>query len=176
MKKEIFKPLTDYEGKYLISSHGRIFNIHTHKFINLHMSNRGYLLACLYDNKTKKSVTVNVHRLVADKFIPNPDNLSDCNHIDEDKTNNNVENLQWVSHKDNCNYGERNRKISSTHKGKPRDGRPPRPVINLDTGEYYESLKEASEKTGVHTGVIFNSCNRTYTRKHKHNWSYVYEK
>ena len=54
------------------------------------------------------------HRLVAEHFIPNPDNLTDVNHIDEDKTNNCVDNLQWLSHKDNVNYGTRNERAKQT--------------------------------------------------------------
>ena len=51
-------------------------------------------------------------------FIPNPLNLPQVNHKDEDKTNNTVWNLEWMSHKDNCNYGTRNKKISEGNKGK----------------------------------------------------------
>ena len=54
------------------------------------------------------------HRLVAEHFISNPNNLSDVNHIDEDKTNNCVDNLQWLSHKDNVNYGTRNERAKQT--------------------------------------------------------------
>lgn len=174
MEKEIFKPLSNYDGRYLISSHGRIFSVKRHKFINSYLSNRGYFVVTLYDKNTKKPTMCNVHRLVAETFIPNPDNLSDCNHINEIKTDNRVENLQWLSHKDNCNYGDRNRKISAMTTGKAH--RHSRPVINEDTGEYYNSILEASISTGIRPGTICDSCNRQYKNKHKHNWKYATEK
>ena len=62
----------------------------------------GYFIVCLYKNKTHKYYLI--HRLVALTFIPNPDNLPCVNHLDEDKTNNRVDNLEWCSHKYNSNY------------------------------------------------------------------------
>lgn len=59
-----------------------------------------------------KAQTRLVHRLVASAFIPNPLNWDDVNHINEIKTDNRVENLEWMSHKDNCNYGSRNEKFT----------------------------------------------------------------
>lgn len=56
-----------------------------------------------------------IHRLVAQAYIPNPDNLSDINHLDEDKSNNSVDNLEWCSHKDNCNHGTRNQRIKENN-------------------------------------------------------------
>ena len=53
----------------------------------------------------KRGKTYWVHRLVAQAFLSNPKNLTDVNHIDEDPSNNRVDNLEWISHKDNCNYG-----------------------------------------------------------------------
>jgi hypothetical protein len=65
-----------------------------------------------------KSTNHKVHRLVAQAFIPNPNNLSDVNHKDENRKNNNVENLEWMSHVDNCNYGTRNER-SKVKRSKP---------------------------------------------------------
>ena len=52
-----------------------------------------------------------MHRLVAEAYIPNPLNLSDVNHKDENPAHNYISNLEWTTHKDNCNYGTRNQKI-----------------------------------------------------------------
>ena len=72
-------------------------------------------------SKEGKFKAFKIHRLVAQVYIPNPDGLSDVNHLDEDKTNNNVNNLCWASHKDNCNYGTRNQRIKENNT-KPNSG------------------------------------------------------
>ena len=74
----------------------------------------GYESISLY--KDYKSKSFKVHRLVAEAFVPNPNNLPFVNHIDEDKVNNMVENLEWCTRQYNNNYGRRNEKISITQK------------------------------------------------------------
>lgn len=63
----------------------------------------GYLIVDLRDGETRKQVKM--HRLVAMAFIPNPDNLATVNHKDENKTNNDISNLEWMSVGDNVRYG-----------------------------------------------------------------------
>ena len=70
---------------------------------------KGYLRTCLCKNSVSKFYLI--HRLVAQTFIPNPNNLLEVNHKDGNKANNNVENLEWCNAKYNCNYGTRNQKL-----------------------------------------------------------------
>jgi len=89
------KPIKDYED-YLISTDGIVTSRDTRiGFINT----LGYPTVCLTKNKTKKFV--NIHRLVAAAFIPNPENKRYVDHIDRDKTNNNVSNLRWCTSSEN---------------------------------------------------------------------------
>ena len=119
MIEEIWRPVVGYEGLYEVSSYGRVRSLdryveysngriclHKGKVLSPVKSNLGYLLVSLYLNKNMKIITV--HKLVAQAFIENPDNLPEINHKDEDKTNNSVDNLEWCTRKYNINYGSRN--------------------------------------------------------------------
>lgn len=105
--EEIWKDIPGYEGLYQVSNKGsvRSLNWGNHGFVrNLYLKkqNRGYRHVELAKNGTKKSFTV--HRLVATAFIPNPNNYKTINHIDEDKTNNSVENLEWCTMSQNMRH------------------------------------------------------------------------
>lgn len=95
--KEIWKDIEGYNGKYQVSSCGRIRNIK--EIMSLTANRGGYLKLKLYDKGKIKYESV--HRLVAKMFIPNPYNLPQVNHIDGNKKNNNIDNLEWIDMKGN---------------------------------------------------------------------------
>ena len=116
-----------YEGLYKVSNLGKILSLdynHTGKpgLMNPAEDTKGYLQVKLWKNGEYK--TCSVHRLVAEAFLENPDNLPEVNHKDEDKTNNFVflnedgsvdkekSNLEWKTHRDNMNHGTRNERIA----------------------------------------------------------------
>lgn len=118
--KEIWKPIKNYEGLYEVSNNGRIRSVDRvvefntaygkqerffkGKIISQHFDGKkNYLFVIL--SKNGKQKMRNVHRIVAENFISNPKNYPEVNHIDENKTNNNVGNLEWCDHKYNNNYG-----------------------------------------------------------------------
>lgn len=111
---EIWKDIVGYENKYQISSFGRLRNIN--KGIKPMVATNGYLVACLWKNNKQKKILL--HRLVAQAFLENPQKYEEVNHIDEDKKNNRVENLEWCSHQYNMNYGKIKEKISKANSGK----------------------------------------------------------
>lgn len=116
---EEWRPIEGYEGLYEVSSYGRVrsldryvrtcyeaYKLQKGKILSPAKDKFGYLKVVL--NCNGKHKTINVHRLVAEAFIPNPDNFPQVNHRDEDKTNNIVDNLEWCDAKYNISYGSRN--------------------------------------------------------------------
>ena len=104
-EQEIWKPVVGFEEKYEVSSLGNIMsnnwnNTGERRPVRTYLNRKtGYMYTLLqYKGKTRPTT---VHRIVAEAFIPNPDNLEQVDHIDNDKTNNNVKNLRWVSRKFN---------------------------------------------------------------------------
>ena len=119
--EEIWKPIPNYEGLYEVSNMGRVKSlgktvlrkgvyVHYHGKIISQNIVKGYMQVML--SKNNKQVNAKVHRLVAIAFIPNDDpvNKTTVNHKNEDKLDNRVENLEWMSIADNTNYGTRNKR------------------------------------------------------------------
>lgn len=109
--EEIWKPVVDCEGLYEVSNQGRLrsaehYSMQNHlipcKILSISHGAWGYTDVSLYKNgeRTHKKM----HRLVAEAFIPNPDNLPEVDHIDMDKDNNCVDNLRWCTHSQNHSY------------------------------------------------------------------------
>lgn len=170
MKEEIWKDIPNFEGTYQVSNLGRIRSLDRiveceHGVVRklsgkiMKLSPGVYLRAHLY--KEGKSYLISVHRLVAEAFIPNPDNLPMVNHKDENKHNNHFENLEWCTRQYNINYGSciekmRLNQINHIKKSKP--------VLQytLD-GKFiaeYPSIKEAKRKTGITAQLISNVCRK----------------
>jgi hypothetical protein len=113
--EEIWKNIEGYENLYQVSNIGRVkslgngsSNNSKERFLKSTKNTCGYLFVILY--KEGKGKSHKVHRLVAQAFLPNHNNLPQVNHKDEDKTNNRVENLEWCDAKYNNNYGSRTEK------------------------------------------------------------------
>ena len=102
------KPIPGFED-YLISKTGEVYSTKTDKFFNPSRTKDGYLKVALRGNG--KSYYFRVHKLVAMTYLDNPSNLTEVNHKDFDRTNNCLENLEWVSHDDNMNYSKVNNRF-----------------------------------------------------------------
>ena len=99
--EEIWKDIEGYEGKYMVSSLGRVRSVRKDVILTPNTNNSGYMMVHLKNDGQRKCKLI--HRLVAEAFIPNPNNKPCCDHINACKTDNRVENIRWVSHKENSN-------------------------------------------------------------------------
>lgn len=115
-REEQWKEIELYDGKYHISNNGDVLNMNNSTLVATCMdaTNR-YLTVSLY--QLGKLKTFRIHRLVGLYFVPNPDNLSDVNHIDGDKLNNNDWNLEWTNPRENACHKSKNSKTSSQYIG-----------------------------------------------------------
>lgn len=111
MEQEIWKDVKGYEGKYQVSNMGRVKSFLGDKpsILIPQKQNAGYLYVLLYNNGFPECKLV--HRLVCEAFLPNPDNLPQVNHKDENKLNNVLSNLHYCSAAFNCNYGSKPHKM-----------------------------------------------------------------
>nr|DAQ29436.1 MAG TPA: homing endonuclease [Caudoviricetes sp.] len=172
---EIWKDIEGYEGLYQVSNLGRVKSfdsidklgrIRKGRVLKGIKDVKGYLLVNLYKNSIV--YTKRLHRLVAETFIPNLENKPQVNHIDENKANNIVSNLEWMTAKENINHGTRNERMSRTQSI---------PIIatNIKTGESQEfyGTAECARQLALHhgniTSVLKGNRNHTdgYTFKYK---------
>lgn len=131
-----------------VSTFGRIRSVKGH-YYKSNRINSGYLQ--VYFRMNGKQINKLVHRLVAETFIPNPDNLLEVNHKDCDKTNNDVSNLEWVTHEENIAY-----RGKCGHTARNNAPKSPVYVINLSNLEvsHFQSQSEASRVLGFSVSSI----------------------
>lgn len=97
------KDVCGYEGLYKVDENGNVFSVRNNKLLKRMMFPSGYEYVHLCNGKGKTKL-FRVHRLVAETFIPNPNNLPEVNHKDGDKLNNNVKNLEWCTNLENMRH------------------------------------------------------------------------
>lgn len=163
------KDIKGYEGLYKISNYGDVWTVGdgNRRARKLKPSvSEGYFTVNLYKNKKAKSFRV--HRLVAEAFIPNIENKRTVNHIDENKLNNYVGNLEWATDKENANHGSRtNRSSVGRYKA----------VLQLSPDEepirIFKSIKHATLETGVPSSLIVRVAKGRRNLTHGYKWRYV---
>ena len=160
MAEEIWKDIAGYEGLYQVSNFGRIKTVphwQTYSDGDRHfykerirvpgVGHTGYLSIRL----GSKGREAGVHRFVAEAFLPRIPGKNDVNHIDGDKSNNMVDNLEWVDRKENMRHC---RDILEKETGKPKV-----PVLCIETGETFESLSEAAALKGINLAHLCQVVN-----------------
>ena len=177
---EEWKDIKGYEGLYKVSNKGRVksverkvwnsgnqsYNTIKERILKPLNNRDGYVKVRLC--KDGKCRTYLIHRLVANAFIPNPNEYKEVNHIDENKTNNSIDNLEWCNGKYNCNHGSRNKRVALSL-SKPILG------ISLDGKSYlyFNSTRDAARLGGFNQGHVAACC-RGELKTHKgYTWMYA---
>lgn len=127
--------------KYLISRCGNVFSEINGIYLNPNFRNK-YLVVSVKQSGRKK--TISIHRIVAETFIPNPENKPCVNHINGVRTDNRVENLEWCTIKENIHHAIKN-KLSSQNS---------RPVLDTSTGITYPSVVKAASVCGISQSTL----------------------
>ena len=183
--KEIWKDIEGYEGYYKISNFGRIRSMDRvtsngrslkGKLAKLQKT-KGYTSLTLHKDSKRKRFLVS--RLVAIHFLENPMNKKEVNHIDENKDNNHVDNLEWCTPKENANHGTRNKRIAEWQKNNPCSMRDSKSVVMLekDSGKVlkvFETINEAYKYLGKNAnGHISYACKGKYKSAYGYKWDYI---
>lgn len=165
----MWKDIKGFNGKYQISDLGQVRNAKGN-ILKGHTNNKGYQMVHLRAKGISKLCSI--HRLVAVHFIPNPDNLPQVNHKDENKLNNAVSNLEWCIQSYNNNYGTRNKRMSNTKRNNTYNMKQ---VICIETEIVYPSTREAERQTGIDNSQISAVCNhkKNYKTAGGYHWEYI---
>lgn len=186
---EIWKDIIGYEGAYQVSNFGRVKSLSRNTFdgrkvngkiMTLCEDSDGYLLAHL--RKENISFNAKVHRLVALAFINNKYGKPEVNHIDGDKRNNHIDNLEWVTCSENLKHSFRvlHRKHNRILKDKTGDLHPTsKPVLQFDlNGNFIKrhgSARQASIYIGLYDTAIASAINKNRNIIYGYLWKYEYE-
>lgn len=156
---EEWKDIKGFDGLYLVSNLGRVRSLR--KILAPKDNGNGYKNVCLCLGKHRYYRYI--HRLVAEAFIPNPDNLKEVDHIDCSRDNNAVDNLRWTTHGDNCKDATRSLRISEGKSGIRVQGLSLREVSKMTRISYVTLWKRV--RAGWTDEEILTTRKRKWTRQ-----------
>lgn len=181
--QEIWKDIPGYNGKYRVSNFGNVMSINylnqgIDKLLSLKNHHSGYLIVRLCSGKKENQKNRSVHSLVAEAFIPNPYNKKCVNHIDGNKKNNRVDNLEWVTHRENTQHAIRTGLRDPHNNNHPNGADTPnsRAVMQYSkSGEYirtWSCISDAARAIGIKPCMITNNASGRTKSAHGFIWKY----
>lgn len=147
------RDIKNYEGLYAVTSCGRVWSYRSNRFLKPKKLPKGYLRVNLSKNGVVKDFLI--HRLVAEAYIPNPENLETVDHIDGNKEHNYIGNLQWMTHTDNIKKGSCKK------------------VKCIETGQIFESIKAAAIFVNIDPSNISKCARGIQKTCGGYHWEYV---
>jgi hypothetical protein len=179
MQEEIWKDIKGYEGLYQVSSYGRVKSLcridsNNHIVKEKYLKQKGGEYPRVVLSKNGKIKQFLTHRLVCIAFIPNIQQKKCVNHIDEDKKNNNVDNLEWVTYSENQNHGTKNKRCSEKMKNHTAiSKRVLQMDLNFNKIKEWPSTKEVERELGFHNSNISRACLGVRPTAFGFKWRYI---
>ena len=175
MTEEVWRDIEGYEGRYQVSNMGRVKSLGRkdrfgrvikERILEPAVTHNGYLRVGLHVDGKRKMLRV--HRLVCEAFHENPDNKSEVNHVNEDKTDNRACNLEWSTRTENCNHGSRNERVAKALS---------KPIgqFSLDGKliKVWQSACEARRQTGFDQGYVGAVARGKFKQAYGYIWKYI---
>lgn len=165
---EEWKDIKGFEGMYRVSNTGKVYSIRRNIILKPKTDRYGYCVVCLWNGKNNHTT---VHRLVADAFLEKPEGCNVVNHLDCDKKNNNVGNLEWTTVQHNTKHAYDNNKAYHDHVKRINKLGIEAKKLNIDA--YYNGVfigsfngkKEAAEKLHISEKTVYNRLHGRYTTR-----------
>ena len=175
MTEAVWRDIEGYEGRYQVSNMGRVKSLGRkdrfgrvikERILEPAVTHNGYLRVGLHVDGKRKMLRV--HRLVCEAFHENPDNKSEVNHVNEDKTDNRACNLEWSTRTENCNHGSRNERVAKALS---------KPIgqFSLDGKliKVWQSACEARRQTGFDQGYVGAVARGKFKQAYGFIWKYI---
>ena len=162
MSGELMRDINGYEGLYAITSCGKVWSYRRKRFLTNGKGNNGYYSTTLTKNGEKKRFLI--HRLVAEAYLPNLNNLPQVNHKDENKEHNYISNLEWCDAKYNSSYGTKGER-SARKNGKA--------VYCIELNRMFESIQQAGRELGISASHISEVCRDIYEHTKGYHFYYM---
>lgn len=171
---EKWLPVKDFENVYCVSNYGRVKNILTNHILKCSLDSHGYYALNLYDKNNNKRNFITLHRLLAETFIPNPENKPQVNHKDGNKSNSYLDNLEWSTASENTQHAYDNNLI---HLKKGANSPNAIPIIQYSlNGEFIKYWGGATcvmNELGINKSNIIQCCKGNVRQAGGYKWKYA---